>query len=386
MSKKILIADQSETVRGIAESLFRKEGFEVVSASDGVEALELIRTAGVDLAFLNSGLPEIDGYLASRQIKSDEKTRGVKVVLLLSTSEIVDQRNLLSSLADDTLNKPFSPQDLIEMTSSTLGIEVLEKEGSVIDAEESKAIGDDVEEISLDEQTDSEVDFSSIFGEEKPSEDGSALDAVFLPEAYGDDSSDHRASGSPAVDSEKEDKGKSDMPEKTTAESEETIRLAEDQYDLEAARPEAEIEPPHDYNWFIREMKKDLTKTKSDKVAVDDERSSTARNVPPGETATAVPGKPGRHAISSSQFDIEEIGTTKIYVADEKSDPDSERNELVAAGAQADHGIESADLSLAEKLLVKELAGRIAERLVSRISSAELRQILVDALSSLKKM
>lgn len=54
MAKKILIADQSDTVRSVAENLFRQRGFEVVSASDGMEALDLLRTAEVDLAFLNS--------------------------------------------------------------------------------------------------------------------------------------------------------------------------------------------------------------------------------------------------------------------------------------------------------------------------------------------
>ena len=77
MSKKILIADQSDSVREVAENLFRKKGFEVVSASDGIEALELLRTAGIDLAFLNSDLPEIDGYIVSQHAKSEEHTKDI---------------------------------------------------------------------------------------------------------------------------------------------------------------------------------------------------------------------------------------------------------------------------------------------------------------------
>ena len=100
MSKKILIADQSDTVREIAENLLRKKGFEVISATDGVETLELLRTAGADLAFINSNLPEVDGYSISKQIKSDDQTNQIKTVLLLSTSEIVNQSQLLSQHID----------------------------------------------------------------------------------------------------------------------------------------------------------------------------------------------------------------------------------------------------------------------------------------------
>lgn len=383
MSKKVLIADQSEAVRGVAENLFRKKGLEVVSAADGLEALELIRTTDIDLAFLNSSLPQVDGYSVSSQIKDSEKTNRVKVVLLLSTSEMVQQHQLLSSQADDTLNKPFSPQDLVEVTSDLLGIELNgdKSEGPPQDSYDD--ISDGVEELNIEDEPDEEIDFGSIFEGEENKRDEPGLGDVFMAKEE-----DQEATDKIVTDLFNDDKPKSqegDMNDRSNGGSDDSIRLADDQYGLETPS-ESEVHTPHDYNWFIREMKKELSEDQQsegepDKAPEGKEEDSTK--------ASAVPGKPaGSKTTKTGTFDIEEIGTSKLDtdesdLASEGSEP---QKEYVFSGKPTDHGSSTAELSLAEKLLIREVAQRVADRIVERMSTKELRSAIQEALYSLKKM
>jgi CheY-like chemotaxis protein len=375
MSKKILIADQSDSVREVAENLFRKKGFEVVSASDGVEALELLRTAGIDLAFLNSDLPEIDGYIVSQQAKSEGRTKDIKVVLLLSASEIVNQHQLSAAKADDTLNKPFTQQDLIEITSTALSIEIdYEREGEETSAE-METTEDLAEEIGIDKEQVEEIDFDSIFSDEEKSEVDRKLDAVFLAD-------DDQAVASPHNDSETGGQTRESEPlAKPAGEPDEMIRLADDQYDLGSQPPESEIEMPHDYNWFVREMKKDLTtpKLKGAGAGAAD-KTASATNAPAGS------GDDLAGSNVEGQFDVEEIGTSKVQATVARLSQDTVAEFQDGSDSLSGTAPSPEELSLAEKLLVKELAKEMAARLVGRISSTELRQALVEALSSLKKM
>ena len=375
MSKKILIADQSDSVREVAENLFRKKGFEVVSASDGIEALELLRTAGIDLAFLNSDLPEIDGYIVSQHAKSEERTKDIKVVLLLSASEIVNQHQLSTAQADDTLNKPFTQQDLIEITSTALSIEIDdEREGEEALAE-TETTGDLVEEIGIDNEQVDEIDFDTIFSGEEMSEVDRKLDAVFL--ADDGDAIESQHSGGETGEQAR----KAQPQDKPAEESVEMIRLSDDQYGLEGTPPESEIEMPHDYNWFVREMKKDLTtpKTKGAGGTAAD-RIATAKNAPAGF------GDDLAGSSVEGQIDVVETGTSRTRTTVAKLSQDTVAELQDGSDLPSGKAPSPEQLSLAEKLLVKELAKEMAARLVGRISSAELRQVLVEALSSLKKM
>jgi len=394
--KKILIADQSETVREVAENLLRRKGFEVVSASNGVEALELARSAGIDLAFLSSGLPEIDGYTVSKQIKSEESAQSIKVILLLSTSEIVNQHQLLSSLADDTLNKPFSPQDLTEMISAALAVEIEGERDSGTGSAESEIMGDAVEEIDFDKKPDEEIDtdkksgdeidFASVFAEERGNGEDQKRDAVFFADEGGTESS-HRADlessdEEVAIDGE----ARLEFPDEPSKESGDMIRLADDQYGLENPHGDSEIETPHDYHWFVREMKKDIAASESDGVSTTAKGPASSTKTAADKRARSAAGRSTRGENATGRFDVEEIGTSKIPIGVSRYDPDPTNAPRVETEIASDPEIASGELLLAEKLLVKELARKMAEKLVERISSTEFRRIIVEALSSLKKM
>jgi len=383
MSGKVLIADQSEAVRGVAENLFRKKGLEVVSAADGLEALELVKTTNIDLAFLNSSLPQVDGYTVSSQIKESEKTNNVKVVLLLSTSEIVKQHQLLSSQADDTLNKPFSPQDLVEVTSKLLGIQFDDGSSEKSHSDGLDDISEGVEVLNIEDEPDQEIDFGSIFeGDAKKSSD-SDLGDVFI--SQGDDTEATDKIMTDVFDENKSETKEGDMNDNANGHTEDTIHLADDQYGIEEPLDE-EVHTPHDYNWFIREMKKELSEEPSGDKGEGAEKSGEKES----PKASATPGVPAKTTTTKTgTFDIEEIGSSRMNVTDQDISADDEsdsQKEYVFSGKPTDKGATSGEMSLAEKLLIREIAQRIADSIVERMSSRDLREAIQEALHSLKKM
>jgi len=113
MSKKILVADDSPAIKSLAESLLRQQGYEVLSASNGKEAWELVKLSQPDLILLDHSMPEMDGEKVCENIKSDEKLKNIPVIILLGTNEIRSQNRFEEKGADGFLIKPFTPKELL---------------------------------------------------------------------------------------------------------------------------------------------------------------------------------------------------------------------------------------------------------------------------------
>jgi len=113
MPKKILVADDSPAIKSLAESLLRQQGYEVLSASNGKEAWELVKLSQPDLILLDHSMPEMDGEKVCENIKSDEKLKNIPVVVLLGTNEIRSQKRFEEKGADGFLIKPFTPKELL---------------------------------------------------------------------------------------------------------------------------------------------------------------------------------------------------------------------------------------------------------------------------------
>lgn len=389
MSKKILIADQSDTVREIAENLLRKKGFEVISATDGVETLELLRTAGADLAFINSNLPEVDGYSISKQIKSDDQTNQIKTVLLLSTSEIVSQSQLLSSMADGTLNKPFSPQDLVEKAFDALDLELEDAGSRESDDNDGAESMISAQELDLIDDEHQEIDFGSVFASEKPKDNSGedVVDEIFLTEDIHDPVADQVTNITDASDEVEDNIDRVDeanLPASPEAGESNVIRLSDDQYGLEGPEEESEVGSPHDYSWFIREMKKDLNSDSSSASKNAPAKSpSPATNTDKVKAGLSIKGA---DSSTNDAFQVEESGTSRIYIPKRTSGAEvKEVSESVNAGIDVSIN-ESERLSLAERLLVKEVAHRLADKMLDKFTSNDLRTMIAEVLTSLKKM
>lgn len=113
---KILVADDDEDIREILEILFKAEGFEVVMAGNGIEAVDAA-DASVDLIILDVAMPEKNGFLACKEIR--EKSMA-PVLFLTAKSQVSDKAVGFSAGGDDYLSKPFSNAELIYRVKALL--------------------------------------------------------------------------------------------------------------------------------------------------------------------------------------------------------------------------------------------------------------------------
>jgi two-component system alkaline phosphatase synthesis response regulator PhoP len=129
MSKgKILVVDDEIYIVHILDFSLGMEGYEVVTALDGEQALEKMKTERPDLIVLDIMMPKLDGYEVCKTIKSSPDTAHVPVILLSAKGRNVDQKMGFDVGADDYITKPFSPRKLVERINQLLGQAVSEKQ------------------------------------------------------------------------------------------------------------------------------------------------------------------------------------------------------------------------------------------------------------------
>jgi len=119
--KRILcIEDESEMIDLIRLILGRR-GFDVIGASGGVEGLEMIRQEKPDLILLDLMMPDMDGWEVYQQMKADEETRNIPVVVVTAKAQSIDKvLGLHIAKVDDYIAKPFSPQELLNSVEKVL--------------------------------------------------------------------------------------------------------------------------------------------------------------------------------------------------------------------------------------------------------------------------
>jgi DNA-binding response OmpR family regulator len=108
----VLVADDDEDIRSLVRYRLVANGFEVVTAVNGEEALRLAAERSPDLAILDVMMPRLDGFEVTRRLRADEATRAIPVILLTSRAQEADVTQGFAAGADDYLRKPFSPQEL----------------------------------------------------------------------------------------------------------------------------------------------------------------------------------------------------------------------------------------------------------------------------------
>lgn len=110
--KRVLVVDDSESVRKLMQVKLAGRGLAVDFAEDGETALQMARGFNYDLIFLDVMLPGMDGYSVCRHLKKDYKTEAAVVMLTSRASRIDKMRGMLLADADDYLTKPLSTEDL----------------------------------------------------------------------------------------------------------------------------------------------------------------------------------------------------------------------------------------------------------------------------------
>jgi two-component system, cell cycle response regulator DivK len=115
MPKKVLVVEDDTDNRRIVVKVLSVEGYHVVEATDGVEALARAREEHPDLILMDLALPNMDGWEATRQLKSDPATRAIPVVALTAFAMRGDEERARAAGCDDYLPKPARPAAIREV-------------------------------------------------------------------------------------------------------------------------------------------------------------------------------------------------------------------------------------------------------------------------------
>lgn len=110
---KIMVIDDSKTIRRTAETLLQREGYDVVTAVDGFEALAKIADTHPDIIFVDIMMPRLDGYQTCALIKNSQNYQNIPVVMLSSKDGLFDQAKGRVVGSDQYLTKPFSKDELL---------------------------------------------------------------------------------------------------------------------------------------------------------------------------------------------------------------------------------------------------------------------------------
>ena len=109
---KILIAEDSATVRRLVAAWLIAEGYDVIEAVDGEEAVTLARSESPDLLVLDKVMPKFDGFEVVRALREDPHTRAIPIVMLTERTSEDDVLGGLSLGVEEYIPKPFSPHEL----------------------------------------------------------------------------------------------------------------------------------------------------------------------------------------------------------------------------------------------------------------------------------
>ena len=119
--ERIVIADDSRTAVTVLSFALAKEGYEVVTARDGVEALERVREAAPRLVILDGMMPRKDGFTVAAEIRADRSIDPQPHIIMVTAEGRDDDRDRAAAAGvDDFLTKPFSPSQLLERVRSAL--------------------------------------------------------------------------------------------------------------------------------------------------------------------------------------------------------------------------------------------------------------------------
>jgi DNA-binding response OmpR family regulator len=271
MRKKILLAEQSETIRNIAESLLRQNGYEVIAISTPDKAKELIITAEPNMVIIGADLKDVDGSYIYELLSENTQTSSLPLLI------IADPNGRELSYPDEIiLPRPFDPQDFINRVQLFVGkVHKSEKEETITEADPlslasvddeflDAALGIDNIDVESSEMLNSTTGIqkanqrmqkeSEEYGmardeDTKTENDSSRVESLLIRE-NGDSESIEKKQKSPELSSSSK------------------LEIQTDQYGMsspEKSVPEtpAKEKKPHDYDWFIGEMQKGVTGSKS---------------------------------------------------------------------------------------------------------------------------
>ena len=376
MPKKILLIEESDTIRNIAESLLRQNGYEVLSISSGEKALEVLGFTRPDLIIAASDAKYKNHAPMYEKLTEDPKSQGIPILVMHTESETG-----ISFPPELLIVKPFSPKEFIQKVSLLADSQIQARDShrtsggslEIEDAALDSALGLDQLEVTESEEMDKTV-------QKRRS-------------ANSEDISDMDMTGKVVSLSIKEDKEIShdNMEKPVTKPLNETNKLdiLEDQFGMLETSKAAAPQPnkDHDYNWFLNELQTDGSKkthqqnppkpqqtaksyeSDSQKLTFEDV-ASKIDPITPAKLSDDPSTKGVDKFIDEFKKEVEKISSHETESITLK---DSEYKKTTSANWHDSVGsVSKEQIEIFKKQFVAELAEKIAVKLADKIDADKL--------------
>jgi len=121
VSKRILVVEDQEDLRGMLRDLLTGSDYSVIEATDGAAGIAMAKSERPDLILMDIQMPVIDGYEATRQIRADPTIDGIPIIAVSSFAMKGDEQKARSAGCDHYVTKPYSPMQLLKVIRGILG-------------------------------------------------------------------------------------------------------------------------------------------------------------------------------------------------------------------------------------------------------------------------
>ena len=113
--KRIICIEDEPEMIDLIQLILNRRGYKVTGAAGGKEGIQMVRDTHPDLVLLDLMMPDMDGWEVYQQMKADETTRNIPVIVVTAKAQNIDKvLGLHIAKVDDYIAKPFSPQELID--------------------------------------------------------------------------------------------------------------------------------------------------------------------------------------------------------------------------------------------------------------------------------
>jgi CheY-like chemotaxis protein len=117
MSGRVLVVDDNKVIRQLIRVNLELEGFEVVTAADGAECLDVVQRARPDVVTLDVMMPRLDGIRTAARLRADPRTRHIGIAIISACTQVEAEQGAAVG-ADAFLAKPFEPAELVRMVGA----------------------------------------------------------------------------------------------------------------------------------------------------------------------------------------------------------------------------------------------------------------------------
>jgi two-component system cell cycle response regulator DivK len=121
VTKRVLVVEDQEDLRGVLRTLLTGSGYEMLEAADGEAGVVKAKSERPDLVLMDIQMPVLDGYEATRRIKADPDLKTIPIIAVSSFAMKGDEEKARAAGCDHYVTKPYSPMQLLRTIRSLLG-------------------------------------------------------------------------------------------------------------------------------------------------------------------------------------------------------------------------------------------------------------------------